>query len=135
MSLCPIKVNSSTIELTIHTSCYSVLTYSMLILMLFCYKKVLTFVYQPCFSQVKKANNALSNRKELLDLLTTYYFSRLHYNSEIWLLSTLNVRNKQQLLLASTKAIKCVMYNPDPSISFIKIHEMNNRATTEMFTL
>ena len=27
------------------------------------------------------------------------------------------------------------MYYPDPSLSFIKIHEMNDRATPEMFTL
>ena len=112
--------------------------------MLFCYKKSVNFCVSALFfvgqkgkqcSECSQANKKYFNRKELLDLLTTYYFSRLHYNSEIWLLSTLNVRNKQQLLLASTKAIKCVMYNPDPSISFIKIHEMNNRATTEMFTL
>ena len=93
---------------------------------------------------IKKANIALSaiklirkyfNKNELLTLLTANFYSRLYYNSEIWLLSSLNVRNKKQLLSSSAKALKCTMYYPGPNISFEEIHEMSNRATPEMFTL
>ena len=92
---------------------------------------------------IKKANNALSaiklvkkyfNKTELLSIITANYYSRLYYNSEIWLLDSLHVRCKQLLLSASAKALKCCMYYPDPTLSYEKIHEMNNRATPEMFT-
>ena len=95
-------------------------------------------------SAIKKANQALSaiklikkyfTKKELLELLTANYYSRLYYNSEIWLLNSLNSRIKQQLLSASARAIKCTMYYPDQDISYKRIHEMNDRATPEMFTL
>ena len=92
---------------------------------------------------IKKANNALSaiklvkkyfNKTELLSIITANYYSRLYYNSEIWLLDSLHVRCKQLLLSASAKALKCCMYDPDPTLSYEKIHEMNNRASPEMFT-
>ena len=75
---------------------------------------------------IKKANNALSaiklikkyfNKTELLSIITANYYSRLYYNSEIWLLNSLHVRCKQLLLSASAKALKCCMYYPDPTLS------------------
>ena len=77
---------------------------------------------------IKKANSALSaikliknfNRNELLVRLTANFYFRLYYNSEIWLLSSLNVRSKKQLMSSLAKAIKCTMYDPDPDISLKK---------------
>ena len=64
---------------------------------------------------IRKANNALSaiklikkyfNKKELLSLMTSNFYSRLYYNSEIWLLNTLHGKCKQLLLSASARALK-----------------------------
>ena len=38
---------------------------------------------------------------------------------------------KQKLLSGSAKAIKICMYYPDPMISYVNIHLMNNRALPE----
>ena len=64
-------------------------------------------------------------------LLLFYYI--LYYNSEIWLIENLNPRCKQMLLSASAKGLKICMYYPDPELSFLCIHKINNRATPLAF--
>ena len=93
---------------------------------------------------VLKSNNALNavrllkkhfNTKELLQIVTSNFYSILYYNSEIWHLQSLRANLKQSLLSASAKALKtCLKYRTD-DVSFIKIHEICNRATPEKYLL
>ena len=89
-----------------------------------------------------KANSALNaikiikkyfTKEELLGLLTSNFYSKLYYNSEIWLIDNLNPRCKQMLLSASAKALKICMFFPDPELSFLHIHDINNRAMPHAF--
>ena len=91
---------------------------------------------------ILKSNKALSairlirkffTRKELLQLITSNFYSVLFYNSEIWHLQSLKSTLKQKLLSSSAKAIKaCVKYCTN-DISFINIHEMYIRATPDKY--
>ena len=85
----------------------------------------------------KKANNALNairlirkyfNTPELLQLITSNFYSILYNNSEIWHIPSLKATLKQSLLSASAKALKLCKYYPDPMISFERLHIMNKRA-------
>jgi hypothetical protein len=91
---------------------------------------------------INKANKALNamkliarffNTKELLQLLTSNYFSILYYNAEVWQLSTLKEKTKRKLLSASAKAIRMALHYPDSSVSYVELHQMAKRATPEMF--
>ena len=57
------------------------------------------------------------------------------YNSEIWNLPSLKTTLKQKLLRVSAKAIKICMFYPDPMVSFINVHVMNERAPPESILL
>ena len=93
---------------------------------------------------IKKSSKALTairlirryfNTKELLQLVTSNFYSILYYNSEIWHLQSLKMNLKQKLLSASAKAIKtCVKYCTN-DVSFIRIHEMCDRALPVNFLL
>ena len=75
-----------------------------------------------CISKSTKALNAIKlikrffTKKELLQLVTSNFFSILYYNSEVWHLPTLSSKIEQKLLSASAKAIKTCMYYPDPML-------------------
>ena len=87
-----------------------------------------------CVSKSLKALNAIKLikrffcKKELLQLVTSNFYSVLYYNSEIWHLPSLNSNLKAKLMSASAKALKVCMYYPDPLISFERIHNINKRA-------
>ena len=92
---------------------------------------------------IMKANRALNaiklirrffNKNELLRMLTSNYYSILYYNSEVWNLHSLKYTLKNNLLSASAKALRVAFHYPSPYISFVKLHEMANRATPEMFS-
>ena len=68
-------------------------------------------------------------RDELLQLVTSNFYSILYYNSEIWHLPNLNNSLKSKLISASARALKVCMYYPDPMMSFERIHAINKRAT------
>ena len=94
-----------------------------------------------CINKSSKALNAIRlirrffTTKELLQIVTSNYFSILYYNSEIWHLPTLKNNLKQKILSSSAKAIRtCVKYCTK-DISFIRLHEMYNRATPEKYLL
>ena len=70
-------------------------------------------------------------RKEVLQLITSNYYSVLYYNSEIWHLPSLTNPAKKQLLSASAAPLKICTKNYDQSISYLKLHTINNRATPE----
>ena len=70
-----------------------------------------------------------------MKIVTLNFYSILYYNSEIWHLQSLKSNLKQSLLSASAKALKiCLKYRTD-DVSFIKIHEICNRATPEKYLL
>ena len=71
------------------------------------------------------------NKKEILNLLTSNFYSILYYNSEIWHLPTLAPQLKQLLLSASATALKLSQKMPDRMQSFINIHTECKRALPE----
>ena len=75
------------------------------------------------------------NSTELLQLITSNFYSILYYNSEIWHLHTLKSTLKQKLLSASAKAIKICAKNNLNEVSFVNLHKMYNRSIPENFLL
>ena len=69
------------------------------------------------------------NKNELLQLVTSNYYSILYYNSEIWHIPTLNANTKQSLLSASSAALKICIREYDSTMSFAKLHLLAKRAT------
>ena len=88
-----------------------------------------------CVTKSLNALNAIKlikrffKRDELLQLVTSNFYSILYYNSEIWHLPNLNNSLKSKLISASARALKVCMYYPDPMMSFERIHAINKRAT------
>jgi hypothetical protein len=92
---------------------------------------------------VTKANRALNalklirkyfNTKELLQLITSNFYSVLFYNSEVWHLNNLKYSDKQLLLSTSSKALKMAIHYRDPLISNNNVHLITKRATPEMYS-
>ena len=69
------------------------------------------------------------NKTELRQLLTSNYFSILYYNSEIWMIPSLNQRMQQKLMSASGNALRTCESCWDSDISFKNLHKMNKRTT------
>ena len=67
-------------------------------------------------------------KSETKMLLTSNFYSILYYNCEIWLSQELNARNKQQILSASSNALRILNNMSDLRISFIQLHKQENRA-------
>ena len=94
-----------------------------------------------CIKRSSKALNAIRlirrffSTKELLQLITSNFYSILYYNSEVWHLPSLKTNIKQKLLSASAKAIKMCMKWCTNDLSFIRIHEMNQRATPDKYLM
>jgi hypothetical protein len=93
---------------------------------------------------IKKSNKTLYairmirkyfNQTELKILLNSFYYSVLYYNAEIWLTPSLQAGPKQQLLSASSNALRTCMYNYNHMISFRDIHKLFNKSTPEQFSL
>ena len=88
---------------------------------------------------ITKASRALNaiclirnyfNTDELLQLITSNFYSILFYNSEVWHLQTLNQSLKNALMSISAKAIRICTKRADTwMLSFINLHEMAGRAT------
>lgn len=92
---------------------------------------------------VQKANKALCairlirryfNKSEILQLLTSNFYSILYFNSEVWHIPSLNHVLKQKLLSTSANALKMALNYPQELISFQNLHRMTDRATPEMFS-
>ena len=85
-------------------------------------------------SKAKKSLHAIRlikkffNKDELLQLVTSNYFSILYYNSEIWHIPTLNANTKQSLLSASSSPLKICIREYDLTMSFAKLHSLAKRA-------
>ena len=87
----------------------------------------------------QKALNAIKiirkyfNKKELLQLLTSNFFSILYYNSEVWHLPSLHVNMKKSILTASASTLKHALNYPRYDISHMNLHKLTNRVTPDMF--
>ena len=68
------------------------------------------------------------NKKELLQLVTSNYYSILYYNSEIWHIPSLTLNLKKNLLSASAAALKICVKFYDSTTSFASLHAITNRA-------
>ena len=91
---------------------------------------------------IKKSFNALNaiklikkffTPKELLQLITSNFYSILFYNSEIWHLPSLKPPLKQKLLSASANALKVCWKIVDNTVSYESLHSLSKRATPEQF--
>ena len=91
---------------------------------------------------IKGANNSLQAirmiRKyfktfEIIQLLTSNFYSKLYYGSEIWHLPTLNSNCKKLLLSASANALKLCNAIHDPNISYVDLHKLHKQALPKKF--
>ena len=62
-------------------------------------------------------------------MLTTFFYSRLYYGSQVWLLPSLKRTLKTKLFSASGNALKLL----DRNLSFRELHKKFNRATPMQF--
>ena len=92
-------------------------------------------------SKSKRALHALTmirkyfNKEQLLNIITSCYYSILYYNSEIWHLPQLSPQLKQNLLAASAAPLKLTTPNYHRMMSYESLHYMNKRATPIQITL
>jgi hypothetical protein len=93
---------------------------------------------------IRGANNALQAIKlirkyfttpEIVQLLTSNFYSRFYYVSEIWHIPTLNRNCKKMLLSASANALKLCNTFYDPSVSYVDLHILHKRALPSKFCL
>jgi len=89
-------------------------------------------------NSVRKARSSLQGLRvinkyftttERLTLLTAFFYSRLYYGSQIWLLPSLKGALKSRLFSASGAALKLL----DKNLSFKELHKKYNRATPTQF--
>ena len=92
---------------------------------------------------ISKSNKALHciklikfyfSNSEILQLLTSNYYSVLLYNSEIWNIPNLKTDLKRRLLSASASALKVCTPTYHDRMSYIDLHKTNNRATPTEFS-
>jgi hypothetical protein len=93
-------------------------------------------------NSIKNANRSLFalkviknhfNKNELTDLLTSLYFSKLFYGSEVWHLPELNFIQKKKLKNASANALKLCLYNTTPFMTHTEIHNLAKRSPPENY--
>ena len=94
-----------------------------------------------CVTKSKKALTAIRmirkffTTKELLQFVTSNFYSILFYNFEIWHLQSLKSNLKQKLLSCSAYAIRtCVKYCTR-DVSFVNLHIIYKRATPDQVLL
>ena len=89
-------------------------------------------------SAILKANKSLNAIKlirkffstpELLQLVTSNFYSVLYYNSEIWNSPHLSYSSKQSLMSASGKALRVCLHFRVPNVSFVDLHKIIKRAS------
>ena len=91
---------------------------------------------------IKKANKALNaiklirkyfNSSELIQIITSNFYSLLYYNSEIWYTKSLNANLKQQIFASSARALKLSLHYPPELTNYMTLHKKTKRATPEMY--
>ena len=66
------------------------------------------------------------NGSEIKMLLTTYFYSTLYYNSEIWLSNNLNLNSKQTIFSASSKPLYLTRPLGTNVLSFKELSKKNS---------
>ena len=61
-------------------------------------------------------------------MLTSHFYSKLYYGSEIWHIPTLNHNCKKLLMSAPVSALKLCKPYHDPTISYVDLHSIYERA-------
>ena len=91
---------------------------------------------QRTVQKAEKALNAIRliknyfEQSELLQLITSNFYSVLYYNSEVWHIPSLHQSLQRSLLTASSKALKVCAKSSDLwMLSYNELHEMAGRAT------
>ena len=72
---------------------------------------------------------------EIVQLLTSNFYSKFYYGSKIWHIPTLNQNCKKMLLSASANALKLCNVFYDPSVSYIDLHKLHKRALPSKFCI
>jgi hypothetical protein len=89
-------------------------------------------------NSVRKSRSALQGLRilnkyfttsERLTLITSFFYSRLYYGSQVWLIPSLKRALKSKLFSASGAALKLL----DKDMSFKDLHKKYNRATPTQF--
>ena len=100
--------------------------------------KVPDFILKTSFPHLNKALNAIKLIKiyfehaELVQLITSNFYSVLYYNSEVWNIPTLGTALQNRLLSASARALKICSRPSDLwMLSFNDLHELVGRATSQ----
>ena len=92
----------------------------------------------PNKNSIDRSKNALNaiylihkyfNKKLLLSIITSNYYSVLYNNAEVWLLPPLSPQLKQKILSASAAPLKLTTNNYNYMMSFDSMHYVNQRAT------
>ena len=85
--------------------------------------------------QAVKMIKKFFNSNEITQLLTSNFYSRLHYGSEVWHLPALNQNLKKLLQSASANALKSCCNYYDGTVSNLKLHKQFKMALpTEIST-
>ena len=94
---------------------------------------------QSAITKAKTSLNAVKliskhfKKHEILQILTSNYYSILYYNSKIWHLPTLSHNSKQMLFSASATPLKICTPSYNPAMSHNTLHLLNKRATPDQF--
>ena len=89
-----------------------------------------------------KANKALNairlirkyfSSRELLQIITSNFYSILFYNSEIWYFPKLNQSLKHSIFATSAQALKMSLHYPSLTHSHYDLHKITQRATPNMY--
>ena len=103
-------------------------------------KMTWTLQIRNAIAKSSRALNAISiirryfNTNELLQLVTSNFYSVLYYNSEVWNLDTLKQFDKNLLLTASAKALKMATHYKYPMMSYKNLHQLTKRSTPDMYS-
>ena len=73
-------------------------------------------------------------KEQLLQIITSNYYSILYYNAEIWLLPTLKPQLKQKIIAASAAPLKIITKDYNHHMSYSTIHYLNKRALPSQIT-
>ena len=74
------------------------------------------------------------NTSELINLITSNFYSVLYYNSEVWNIPSLGQALKDSLFVASIRALQVCLNYPDSSISFMELHKIPKRVMPEKYS-
>ena len=90
-----------------------------------------------CITRARKSQHVLRTvrsfftEKEMANIITSIYYSKLYYGSQVWLLPDLKDRHFKRLYSESGRALKLV----DNSLSYRQLHKQFCRATPRIYSL